>query len=120
MRASQMHQVTLSFHRKMESSISIFGFDAGFQVYQTHWVNYPQMTDFFNLKWSQRMNHGIGIHAETRTFTGYFRDGDWPRILNLSIDRSSMARADDFAVDERVKRLPLLLPHTNAYGILLN
>ena len=63
--------------------------DAGFQVYQTHWVNYPQNDGFlFNLKWTRRMNHGIGIHAETRTFTGYFRDGDWPRILNLSIDRN--------------------------------
>ena len=63
--------------------------DAGFQVYQTHWVNYPQNDGFlFNLKWTKRMHHGIGIHAETRTFTGYFRDGDWPRILNLSIDRS--------------------------------
>ena len=63
--------------------------DAGFQVYQTHWVNYPQNDGFlFNLKWTKRMHHGIGIHAETRTFTGYFRDGDWPRILNLSIDRN--------------------------------
>ena len=63
--------------------------DAGFQVYQTHWVDYPQNDGFlFNLKLTQRMNHGIGIHAETRTFTGYFRDGDWPRILNLSIDRN--------------------------------
>ena len=63
--------------------------DAGFQVYQTHWVNYPQNDGFlFNLKWTQRMNHSISIDAEARTFTGYFKDGDWPRILNLSIYRN--------------------------------
>ncbi len=63
--------------------------DAGFQVYQTHWVDYPQNDGFlYNLRFTQRMDQGFGVHAELKTFTGYFRDGDWPRILNLSIDRN--------------------------------
>ena len=63
--------------------------NAGFQVYQTHWVDYPQNDGFLgNVSITQRMDHGIGLQAELKTFTGYFRDGDWPRILNLSIDRN--------------------------------
>jgi len=57
--------------------------DVGFQVYQTHWVDYPQNDGFLG---------NIGLHlkkdettmsARVRSFTGYFRDGDWPRLLEL-------------------------------------
>lgn len=59
--------------------------DAGFQVYQTMWNAYPQNDGFLgNIKWTSRvrkMEYSLGM----RTFTGYFLDGDWPRILDASI-----------------------------------
>jgi hypothetical protein len=62
--------------------------EAGFQVYQTFWTEYPQNDGLLcNLRATQRLGD-YGIQAGIRSFTGYFRNGDWPRILDLSIDRN--------------------------------
>ena len=51
--------------------------DAGFQVYQTHWVDYPQNDGFLgNLRTSasEGRDQGCGVHARSkRSFTGYFQ-----------------------------------------------
>jgi len=61
--------------------------DAGFGVYQTFWTSYPQNDGFIgNLKWTlkdRRMEYSAGV----RTFTGYFLDGDWPRILDVRVGK---------------------------------
>lgn len=61
--------------------------EAGFQVYQTHWVAYPQNDGFLgNIRGSvegPKWELGGGL----RTFTGYFRQGDWPRIADVHLGR---------------------------------
>jgi hypothetical protein len=57
--------------------------DAGFQVYQTHWVDYPQNDGFLGNIGLQIQKDETIFSARVRTFTGYFRDGDWPRLLEL-------------------------------------
>ena len=57
--------------------------DAGFQVYQTHWVDYPQNDGFLGNIGLQLQKDETILSARVRTFTGYFRDGDWPRLLEL-------------------------------------
>ena len=51
--------------------------DAGFQVYQTHWVDYPQNDGFLdNMRTSasEGRDQGCGVHARVRnSFTGYFQ-----------------------------------------------
>jgi hypothetical protein len=57
--------------------------DAGFQVYQTHWVDYPQNDGFLGNIKLQLHKDKTYLSAQLRTFTGYFLDGDWPRLLEL-------------------------------------
>ena len=57
--------------------------DAGFQVYQTHWVDYPQNDGFLGNIGLQLQKDETIVSARVRSFTGYFRDGDWPRLLEL-------------------------------------
>jgi len=57
--------------------------DAGFQVYQTHWVDYPQNDGFLGNIGLQLQKDETILSARVRSFTGYFRDGDWPRLLEL-------------------------------------
>ena len=57
--------------------------DAGFQVYQTHWVDYPQNDGFLGNIGRQLQKDETILSARVRSFTGYFRDGDWPRLLEL-------------------------------------
>ncbi|REJ63185.1 MAG: hypothetical protein DWQ21_03960 [Bacteroidetes bacterium] len=57
--------------------------DAGFQVYQTHWVDYPQNDGFLGNIKLQLHKDKTYLSAQLRTFTGYFLDGDWPRMLEL-------------------------------------
>ena len=95
-----MHPRTLSFFTgrwNLKYSDFWVSTDAGFQVYQTHWVDYPQNDGFLdNLRIQpRRMDQGFGVHAELKTFTGYFRDGDWPRILRPKYrQKTLMERAD--------------------------
>jgi len=59
--------------------------DAGFQVYQTFWTDYPQNDGFLgNIKWTTR-DRNMEYSAGIRTFTGYFLDGDWPRIMDVRV-----------------------------------
>ena len=59
--------------------------DAGFQVYQTFWTDYPQNDGFLgNIKWTTR-DRNMEFSAGIRTFTGYFLDGDWPRIMDVRV-----------------------------------
>jgi hypothetical protein len=62
--------------------------DAGFQVYQTHWVDYPQNDGFLGNIGLQLQKDETILSARVRTFTGYFRDGDWPRLLELQWNNS--------------------------------
>jgi len=57
--------------------------DAGFQVYQTHWVDYPQNDGFLGNIGLQLQKDETIVSARVRSFTGYFQDGDWPRLLEL-------------------------------------
>ena len=57
--------------------------NAGFQVYQTHWVDYPQNDGFLGNIGLQLQKDETILSARVRSFTGYFRDGDWPRLLEL-------------------------------------
>tara|TARA_B100000925_G_C21960159_1_gene453019 strand:+ start:81 stop:935 length:855 start_codon:yes stop_codon:yes gene_type:complete len=57
--------------------------DAGFQVYQTHWVDYPQNDGFLGNIGLQLQKDQTIFSTRLRTFTGYFQDGDWPRLLEL-------------------------------------
>ena len=57
--------------------------DAGFQVYQTHWVDYPQNDGFLGNIKLQLHKDKTYLSAQLRTFTGYFLDGDWPRLLEV-------------------------------------
>lgn len=74
-------------HQKSFSSIGnwvpTLTTDAGFQVYQTHWVDYPQNDGFLGNIGLQIQKDETIFSARVRTFTGYFRDGDWPRLLEL-------------------------------------
>jgi len=64
-----------------------FQWDAGFQVYQTMWIAYPQNDGFLgNIKWSAEVEEWQ-YSAAIRSFTGYFLDGDWPRILDLKVSK---------------------------------
>ncbi len=61
--------------------------EAGFQVYQTHWIAYPQNDGFLgNVRWSLQ-GPRWEWHTGVRSFTGYFRQGDWARIVDLQLDR---------------------------------
>lgn len=62
--------------------------DAGFQVYQTHWVDYPQNDGFLGNIKLQLHKDKTYLSAQLRTFTGYFLDGDWPRLLELQWRKS--------------------------------
>ena len=62
--------------------------DAGFQVYQTHWVDYPQNDGFLGNIGLQLQKDETILSARVRTFTGYFRDGDWPRLLELQCNNN--------------------------------
>jgi hypothetical protein len=57
--------------------------DAGFQVYQTHWVDYPQNDGFLGNIGLQLQKDVTILSARVRSFSGYFQDGDWPRLLDL-------------------------------------
>ena len=57
--------------------------DAGFQVYQTHWVDYPQNDGFLG-NIGLQLQKDETILVRVRSFTGYFQDGDWPRLVELS------------------------------------
>lgn len=74
------HQKSLSDIGRWEPTITT---DAGFQVYQTHWVDYPQNDGFLGNIKLQLHKDKTYLSAQLRTFTGYFLDGDWPRLLEL-------------------------------------
>ena len=57
--------------------------DAGFQVYQTHWVDYPQNDGFLGNIGLQLQKDETIFSMRLRSFTGYFQDGDWPRLVEL-------------------------------------
>ena len=57
--------------------------DAGFQVYQTHWVDYPQNDGFLGNIGLQLQKDETIFSTRLRSFTGYFQDGDWPRLVEL-------------------------------------
>ena len=62
--------------------------DAGFQVYQTHWVDYPQNDGFLGNIGFQLQKDETILSARVRSFTGYFQDGDWPRLLELQWNKN--------------------------------
>lgn len=74
------HQKSLGDIGRWEPTITT---DAGFQVYQTHWVDYPQNDGFLGNIGLQLQKDETILSARVRSFTGYFRDGDWPRLLEL-------------------------------------
>lgn len=77
-----------SYHPKVTFRTHVF-VDAGFQVYQTFWADYPQNDGFlFNIRGTQDFGK-TAVHGGIRTFTGYFRQGDWPRIVDLGLDRKT-------------------------------
>jgi hypothetical protein len=67
--------------------------DAGFQVYQTHWVDYPQNDGFLGNIKLQLHKDKTYLSAQLRTFTGYFLDGDWPRLLGAAVEPESLPLA---------------------------
>ena len=74
------HQKSFSSIRSWVPTLTT---DAGFQVYQTHWVDYPQNDGFLGNMGLQVQKDETIFSARVRTFTGYFQDGDWPRLLEL-------------------------------------
>lgn len=74
------HQKSFSSIRSWVPTLTT---DAGFQVYQTHWVDYPQNDGFLGNMGVQVQKDETIFSARIRTFTGYFQDGDWPRLLEL-------------------------------------
>ena len=74
------HQKSFSSIRSWVPTLTT---DAGFQVYQTHWVDYPQNDGFLGNMGLQVQKDETIFSARIRTFTGYFQDGDWPRLLEL-------------------------------------
>jgi len=62
--------------------------DAGFQVYQTHWVDYPQNDGFVGNIGLRLQKEETIVRAQVRTFSGYFQDGDWPRLLELQWNKN--------------------------------
>jgi hypothetical protein len=74
------HQKSLGDIGRWEPTITT---DAGFQVYQTHWVDYPQNDGFVGNIRLQLQKEETIVRAQVRTFSGYFQDGDWPRLLEL-------------------------------------
>lgn len=74
------HQKSFGFWGNWEPFLTT---DAGFQVYQTHWVDYPQNDGFLGNIKLQLHKDKTYLSAQLRTFTGYFLDGDWPRLLEL-------------------------------------
>ena len=62
--------------------------DAGFQVYQTHWVDYPQNDGFLINIGLQVQKDKTIFSTRLRTFTGYFQEGDWPRLLELQWNKN--------------------------------
>ncbi|HCP41197.1 MAG TPA: hypothetical protein DIT65_05325, partial [Cryomorphaceae bacterium] len=74
------HQNTLS---PIGNWVPTLTTEAGFQVYQTHWVDYPQNDGFLGNIGLQLQKDETYFSARLRTFTGYFLDGDWPRLLEI-------------------------------------
>ncbi len=74
------HQKSFSSIRSWVPTLTT---DLGFQVYQTHRVDYPQNDGFLGNLGLQLQKDETIFSARVRTFTGYFLDGDWPRLLEL-------------------------------------
>jgi hypothetical protein len=74
------HQKSFSSIRSWVPTLTT---DVGFQVYQTHWVDYPQNDGFLGNLGLQLQKDETIFGARVRSFTGYFLDGDWPRLLEL-------------------------------------
>ena len=63
--------------------------DMGFQVYQTFWADYPQ-NDGFQGNFKAVAQHGAWeLCGEFKSYTGYFRNGDWPRIGTVALGYST-------------------------------
>lgn len=74
-----------SANYRLDNKNLVFSSDAGFQVYQTFWTEYPQNDGFLmNVRATKSWN-AWELQGGVRSFTGYFRQGDWPRIADLEL-----------------------------------